>query len=123
MIIATVYALWAIFGGAGLDLYSLKYLQPKIEQVVVAEDRQDALIKLIKAQEDKQDDFNKQAADAGKKMLEINKNYAASKDEFHAVVDAADQRLLEMQNRYIDLRFALKEDMTREEWKAVFAPE
>ena len=121
MIIATTYLIMSLFGGGGLDLYSLEYLQPKIEQYVVAEDRQDILVDLLKAEQNKQKEFNKQATTSGKKMLKLNKNYDATAAEFSAAADDIEQQLLAMQERHITLRFALKENMTREEWAAVFA--
>ena len=121
MIIATTYLIVSIFGGGGLDLYSLEYLQPKIEQYVVAEDRQDTLVDLLKVEKDKQKEFNKQATTIGKKMLKINKDYDATAAEFSAASDEVEQQLLNMQERQITLRFALKENMTREEWASVFA--
>lgn len=121
MIIATTYLILSIFGGGDLDLYSLEYLQPKIEQYVVAEDRQDILVDLLKDEQDKQKEFNKQATTIGKKMLKINKDYDATAAEFSAASDEVEQQLLNMQERQITLRFALKENMTREEWEAVFA--
>ena len=121
MVIATTYLIMSLFGGGGLDLYSLEYLQPKIEQYVVAEDRQDILIDLLKAEQKKQKEFNKQATTSGKKMLKINKDQDATAAEFSATSDSIEQQLLNMQERQITLRFALKENMTREEWAAVFA--
>lgn len=121
MIIATTYLILSIFGGGDLDLYSLEYLQPKIEQYVVAEDRQDILVDLLKDEQDKQKEFNKQATTIGKKMLKINKDYDATAAEFSAASDEVEQQLLNMQERQITLRFALKENMTRDEWSAVFA--
>ena len=121
MIIATTYLIVSIFGGGGLDLYSLEYLQPKIEQYVVAEDLQDTLVDLLKAEQDKQKEFNKQASTIGKKMLKINKDYDATAAEFSAASDEVEQQLLNMQERQITLRFTLKENMTREEWASVFA--
>ena len=121
MIVATTYLIITLFGGGGLDLFSLEYLQPKIEQYVVAEDRQDVLVDLLKAEQKKQKEFNKQATAAGKKMLKINKDYDATAAEFTAAADDIEQQLLSMQERHITLRFALKENMTREEWASVFA--
>ena len=121
MIIATTYLIMSLFGGGGMDLFSLEYLQPKIEQYVVAEDRQDLLVDLLKAEQKNQKEFNKQATTAGKKMLKINKDYNANAAEFSAVSDDIEQQLLAMQERHITLRFALKENMTREEWESVFA--
>ena len=121
MIVATTYLILTLFGGGGLDLYSIEYLQPKIEQYVVAEDRQDILVDLLKAEQKKQKAFNKQATTAGKKMLKINKDYDATAADFSAVSDGIEQQLLSMQERHITLRFALKKNMTREEWASVFA--
>ena len=121
MIIATTYLIMSLFGGGGLDLYSLEYLQPKIEQYVVAEERQDILIDLLKAEQKKQKEFNKQATTSGKKMLKINKDQDATAAEFSAASDSIEQQLLSMQERQLTLRFALKENMTRDEWAAVFA--
>lgn len=121
MIVATTYLIITLFGGGGLDLYSIEYLQPKIEQYVVAEDRQDILVDLLKAEQKKQKAFNKQATTAGKKMLKINKDYDATAADFSAVSDGIEQQLLSMQERHITLRFALKKNMTREEWASVFA--
>ena len=121
MIVATTYLILTLFGGGGLDLYSIEYLQPKIEQYVVAEDRQDILVDLLKAEQKKQKAFNKQATTAGKKMLKINKDYDATAADFSAVSDGIEKQLLSMQERHITLRFALKKNMTREEWASVFA--
>ena len=121
MIIATIYALMALFGGSGMEIYSVKQLQPLIEKHVISEDRQDQLIEMVKAEQKKADEFNKQATKASKKLLKINKDISSTEADFHVIIDATEKSLLQVQDGYIDLRFDLKEKMTREEWAAVFS--
>lgn len=121
MIIATVTALMYLWGGGGMELFSLEHLKPQIEQYVNSGERQDQLLALIKVEDKKMVEFNKEANAAGKKLLELNKDYDANADEFQGIIDDFEPQLLQAQSRYVELRFALKEKMTREEWQAVFA--
>lgn len=121
MILATVYALMALFGGDGMEIFSVEQLKPLIEKHVVSEDRQDQLVEMVKAEQKKADEFNKQATKASKKLLKINKDPSSSEADFHVIIDATEKSLLQIQDGYIDLRFDLKEKMTQEEWAAVFS--
>ena len=120
MLIAAIIALWSIFGGGGIELYSVEHLTPLIEQHVAAGERQDRLFELIEANEKQVTTFNDMVAQDSETLLELNRNYQASVDDFSQLHEASQQRLKKMQKEMIDFRFAMQASMTRAEWSALF---
>jgi hypothetical protein len=64
--------------------------------------------------------FEKTFAKSGKALTKLYKDHTADAAQMQAELDQLNVSWEESQRRALDLRFALKESLTEEEWAAVF---
>lgn len=65
--------------------------------------------------------FEKEFAETGKALKRSYRDHAADRAEVEAVFDQLNRDWQQGQERALDLRFELREQLTREEWEALFA--
>ena len=81
-----------------------------------AEDNIDAMRDEIKA-------FNKKFSKSGKALEKLYKDHDSGAQEMLATLDILNAEWDAAQNRALDLRFALVDSITQEEWAAIVSPE
>ena len=81
-----------------------------------AEDNIDAMRDEIKA-------FNKKFSNSGKALEKLYKDHDSGAQEMLATLDILNTEWDAAQNRALDLRFALVDSITQEEWAAIVSPE
>lgn len=120
MLIATITALLIIFGGESLSFY-LTNLKGDVKEYVQDKERQKIIIDTSKALSKDLKALGKRVDDHFKELVEVHSEYDSVGDDF----DAASAKLMKDQNDMIttvlDARDAMHEQMTKEEWEAVFA--
>jgi hypothetical protein len=121
MLIATITVLIIIFGGSGLEFY-LTNIKAPVKEYVQDKDRQDTILKASKALSKELKGIREQTDANFGDLIKAHGNYLSTKSDFTEVTD----RLLENQQDTIratlDARDIMHEQMTREEWDAVFKP-
>jgi hypothetical protein len=65
--------------------------------------------------------FEKKFAASGKAMKRSYRDHAADRPEIEAVLDQLNRDWVRGQERTLDLRFELREQLTREEWAALYS--
>ena len=81
-----------------------------------AEDNIDAMRDEIKA-------FNKKFSKSGNALEKLYKDHDSGAQEMLATLDILNTEWDAAQNRALDLRFALVDSITQEEWAAIVSPE
>lgn len=119
MLIATITALMLIFGGGNLEFF-LTNLKKPVKKHVVDEVRRDAILEAGKELENELKDLSKDIEEHLKELIEVHAEYESTTGDYLAAGAAlkADQNTLTM--LVLDARDAMKENMTRAEWEAVF---
>ena len=119
MLIATITALMLIFGGGNLEFY-LTNLKKPVKEHVVDKERRDAILEAGKELEKELKVLSKDIEEHFEEVIEVHAEYESTTDDYLA----AGNRLKADQNRLtmlvLDTRDAMKENMTRAEWEAVF---
>lgn len=67
--------------------------------------------------------FEKEFAASSKAIKRSYSDHAAERAEIEAVLDQLNRNWERGQERALDLRFELREQLTREEWTALYSPE
>jgi hypothetical protein len=67
--------------------------------------------------------FDKKFAAAGKVVRRSYRDHEADRAEIEAVLDGLNRDWQRGQERALDLRFELREQLTREEWAALYSDE
>lgn len=122
MLIATITALILIFGGSNLEFF-LTNLKKPVKEYVADADRQDAILDAGKALEKELKELTKDVEDHFNEIVEVHSVYESTTENYLT----AGAKLKADQNRLttlvLDTRDVMKENMTREEWEAVFKEE
>jgi hypothetical protein len=94
-----------------------------VKKQVADENRRDAAREVISRWSSDVDGFLKQTGHRQKTMTKLMRRHDATRPELTAVISEQALASDEIDRRALDYRFALKEQLTREEWGRVFAVE
>ena len=122
MIIATITALIIIFGGSGLEFY-LTNLKSPVKEHVQDKERQESILDASEALSKTLKQVRKRTDANFGDLIKVHGDYQSTEADFVEITD----RLLENQQDTIratlDARDTMHEQMTKEEWEAVFKTE
>jgi hypothetical protein len=118
MLIA-LYTIFVLGGGGSGTLDFIADFSDTVEVVVENDEDQKAALSTLKAMKKLTSSYDKDYKSASKDL-----NIAASSDD-SAAIDAAWEGLQHQRRAYdssmIDLRFELRDQLTREEWQSIFS--
>jgi hypothetical protein len=119
-------AAWLFFsGGASTALVVYEHpaseIKKTIKRVIPDDTRREALLTNIDTWEWVQEKQDEQVRDAREKLLEILRRKGSQSYEVETIVAKLDERFAEMDRKFLDLRFRLKEQVTRAEWSQLVA--
>lgn len=113
----------AATSGALLTEDMLHDFMHRAEQVVADPVRVEAVANEVTSLHDALKAFNKVMAKSGKSLSARFKDHSAGTDDMQAELDVLNSAWVAAQSRVLDYRFNLRDQMTSEEWRAVFAGE
>jgi len=120
MLIALTMAL--LFGGGSPDPLFAKQTRTAIKQVVTDEERQAEVLATVKSIEGSWKRADKAAKAPSKELGRLEKDRAASTDDIEAQIDEIVAIRENLHKDFVDGIFEMRENMTEEEWQAVFSP-
>ena len=101
-------------------LVELSLIQDNIEAVVVKDDRRKAARGVVKAMEKRTKDQNKQVGTYAKRLDKALSDHDYPTADIDKLWSKYHALRRDYQLRMVDLRFELKEHITREEWQEIF---
>lgn len=112
-------------GGSGTALTQelLEDFDDRSQQVIADPARAKAVTAEVAAISDELKRFNKAFAKSGRSLSKSYKDHSADSASMQAQLDLLDADWEAAQARAIDHRFNIREQMTPEEWQAVFTSE
>ncbi|MEE4110265.1 MAG: hypothetical protein V2I24_13005 [Halieaceae bacterium] len=113
----------AATSGALLSEEMLNDFMHRAEQVVADAVRVEAVAKEVTSLHDELKAFNKVLAKSGKSLSARYKDHSAGADGMQAELDVLNSAWVAAQSRVLDHRFNIRDQMTSQEWRAVFAGE
>jgi hypothetical protein len=120
MLIA-LFTILILGGGATGMLDYIADTQDEVKVVMEKDDRQKEAISTLKAMKKRTNAHNKMVNGASKDLSKTLSSDAVTDAEIDTVWDAYFSQRAAYNQDMLDLRFQLKEQMTREEWQRVFA--
>jgi len=82
--------------------------------------RKKEILSFVDNMEDALEDFSEQLKDSGKSMVKLNRDQSSTRQAFEEALDELNESRISAQKKILDLRFKMKDRMTREEWLATF---
>jgi hypothetical protein len=101
-------------------LVELSLIQDNIEAVMAKDDRRKAAQEVVKKMEKRTKDQNKQVGKYAERLDEALSNHDFSTADIDKLWSKYHSLRSNYQLRMVDLRFELKEHITREEWQELF---
>jgi hypothetical protein len=119
MIVGTLALLMFLFGGGGLEYY-LTNLKGDVKEHVASEASQEKIIQASKKLSSELGTLQTEIDDHFKELVEIHADFRSSAEDFDAVAAklVIDQKAAT--SFVLDARDTMHEQMTRDEWEAVF---
>lgn len=121
------FVAWYFFGGgaAGINAGALtpatvEQMSDRIEIVVEDPDRADAARSTLKALKEDVLVFENAFAASGRAISQSYKDHEADRAEIETALDELNREWARAQERVLDLRFELRDQLTREEWIALY---
>jgi hypothetical protein len=91
-----------------------------VKQGITEPDRKKAVSADVADMEETLEDFSKSLKSAGKRMVKLNKDYGSSRRAWESVLDELNGERADTQQRILELRFSIRDQMSREEWQKAF---
>jgi hypothetical protein len=122
-LLVAFFLVGAAASGALLSEDMLNDFMNRAEQAVVDPVRVGAVTKEVTSLHDELKAFNKVLAKTGKSLSAHYRDHSAAAAGMQAELDALNSAWVAAQSRVLDHRFNIRDQMTPEEWRAVFAGE
>ena len=122
-----IILLSAIFlGGATttttfIEGHSAKDVKKAVKKVVADDSRKDEILELIDTWNKEKKKHDKEVKKGRKSILKIMERYDWTREELQQASSRLDEAIQKIDRNYLDLRFNLKEKITRDEWNAIYA--
>lgn len=121
---------WYFFGGGAgaidagaLTPATVEEISERIEIVVEIPERVEAAQMTLDELGQAVKSFEKDFAASGKAVTRSYRDHVADRAEIEAVLDQLNRDWERGQERVLDLRFELRDELTREEWAALYSKE
>lgn len=116
---------WYFFGGgvgsgAILTSSGVDDLSEQVAIVVEAETRRESATRTLKSLKKDVKAFEKTFARSGKKLNKLYKDHEGDREEALAILDDLNSEWATGQERALDARFALRDELSEEEWSELF---
>ena len=116
-------ALMAIFFSSTADLPGQGFvdlLNTFIEQRITEPNRRKAISSDADDIEKALAHFSKKLEKAAKRMVKTNEDHDSNRPGFEKILDELNRERANAQQKILDLRFSIKNQMTRKEWQGAF---
>lgn len=120
MIIAITALFILLFGGGGLEFY-LTNLKDSVKDAVPDKPRREEIMDTSKALEKELESLQKDVGKQFKSYVDVHNNYKATPADFDAVTTQLVSDQQKFAKLVLDARYKMHEQMTADEWRAVFS--
>ncbi|HID28823.1 MAG TPA: hypothetical protein EYP19_02325 [Desulfobacterales bacterium] len=122
MLIALIVSLFLSLYSS--DLPGMEFIERVsnlIKETVTEPQRSEELLSLVDDMKKEFKDFNNQLKKAGKTLSKLNRNHNSRREDLEDVLDKLNGSRVDSQAKLLEIRFQMKERMSREEWQTVFS--
>jgi len=122
MLIA-IFTIFFLGGGTAGFMNYIADSRDMVKEVVVDGEHRDAALETLKAMKGRVKDFNKDIKGTAKDLGKLLEGGEATSEQIDAIWAVHVENYDAYTRDILDLRFALKGDINREEWAKIFAAE
>lgn len=124
--ILILLAAWLFFGGgasSALIVYDhpVSEMKKGVEHAIAAGDRRDAILSAIDTWESVQETRSKEVSENREELLKLMRRKDAQRSQLEPLMAKLDKTFFVMDWDFLNLRFRVKEQVTRTEWADIVA--
>ena len=116
MLIAAITVFTLLFGGG---FFSLDNVRDAAKEVIEDKDRAKQVVAITKEADKEFKSFTKNVNKLSKQLVQMNKDYNLTREEMDSFSIQAKKNLTAFLEKYVELRFQVKNLVTAEEWQAM----
>jgi len=116
MIIGILTTLMLIFGG---DMFTFENVKDAAEEVIKDKHRARQVVSITKQADEELELFTENLEKLSKQFVEMNKGYNLTREGLDSFSLQTKGNRMRFLNKYVELRFQMKDLMTAEEWQAM----
>ena len=116
MIIAIVSVFQLIFSGGA---FSFEYIGDLAAEIIKDKDRAKQVMVVIEQADESYETFSENLNNLSEQLVSLNRNYDTTHTEIESLSTEVKRNRMAFLNKYVELRFQLKDLVTDEEWKAM----
>ena len=118
MLIAAITVFTLLVGGG---FFSLDNVRDAAKEVIQDKDRAKQVVAITKEADKEFKSYIKNLNARSKQLVEMNKDYNLTREEIDAFYIKSDKRRRAFLERFVELRFQAKNQVTPEEWRTIYA--
>jgi uncharacterized phage infection (PIP) family protein YhgE len=115
--IVGVYAVVVILFGGGL--FTFDGIRDMADEIIKDKDRAKQVMAITKQADKGYEEFAEELDKLSKQFVTINKKYNTTREEIDSFSSQAKYNRVAFFNKYVELRFQMKNLITAEEWQAM----
>ncbi len=104
-----------------IEGHSARDVKKTVKKVVADDSRKDEILELIDTWKKEKKKHDKEVKKGRKSLLKVMERYDGTREELQQASSRLDETIQKIDWSYLDLRFNLKETITRDEWNAIYA--
>ena len=104
-----------------IEGHSAKDVKKAVKKVVADDARKDEILELIDTWKKEKKKHDKEVIKGRKSILKVMERYDWTREDLQQASSRLDEAIRKIDRSYLDLRFNLKEKITRDEWNAIYA--
>ena len=116
MIIGIITALTLLFGSG---IFSFDYIRDAAEEVIKDKDKARQVISITEQADEAYESFAENLDELSEQFVQMNKNYDLTRAEMDSISIQANKNRMAFLEKYVELRFQIKDLVTAEEWQAM----
>jgi uncharacterized membrane protein len=116
MIVGAIAIITYLFGGG---IFTFENIRDAAEEIIKDKDRAKQVISITKQADKEVKSFAENLDKLSKQLAQLNKNYNLTREELDSFSIQAKQNRMAFLEKFIELRFQLKNLVTAEEWQAM----
>ncbi len=119
MVFAGMYVVLLLFGAS--DIFTFENFRDSAKATIQDKDRAKQVVAITKQLDEEFETFTENVEKLAEQVAKINQEYSVTREELDAFAVKAKNNRKAFLDKYVEIRFQLKDLVTAEEWQAIQA--
>jgi len=116
MVVAVIYVASLLFG---VGIFTFENVRDAAEESIQDKDRAKQVVAITEQADEEFESFTENVEKLSKQLAQMNKDYNMTREEMDSFTIKANKNRKAFLDKYVELRFQMKDLITAEEWQAM----